>query len=37
MFNLEDVVEEKFSSFDETLAFVSAEKRRIVRLPISGL
>jgi hypothetical protein len=32
-----DVVEEKFSSFDETLAFVSEEKRWIVRLPISGL
>jgi hypothetical protein len=37
MFKLEDVVEEKFSSFDETLAFVSEEKRRIVRRPISGL
>ena len=37
MFNLEDVVEEKFSSLDETLAFVSEEKRRIVRRPISGL
>jgi hypothetical protein len=30
-------VEEKFDSFDETLAFVSEEKRRIVRLPISEL
>jgi len=37
MFKLEDVVEEKFSSFDETLAFVSEEKRRMVRLSISGL
>ena len=37
MFSLEDAVEEKFDSFDETLAFVSEEKRRIVRLPISGL
>jgi hypothetical protein len=37
MFNLEDVVEERFSSFEETLAFVSEEKRRIVRLPISKL
>lgn len=37
MFKLEDVVEDKFSSFDETRAFVSEEKRRIVRRPISGL
>ncbi len=37
MFKLEDVVEEKFSSFDETLAFVFEEKRRIVCRPISGL
>jgi len=37
MFSLEDEVEEKFGSFDETLAFVSEEKRRIVRLPLFGL
>ena len=37
MFSLEDAVEEKFESFDETLAFVSEEKRRIRRLPIFGL
>jgi hypothetical protein len=37
MFDLEKAVEKKFSSFDETLAFVSEEKRRIVRIPISGL
>jgi len=37
MFNLEGVVEKKFNSFDETLAFVSEEKKRIRRLPIFGL
>jgi hypothetical protein len=37
MFNLEKAVEEKFNSFDETLAFVSEEKRRIVRIAIDGL
>jgi hypothetical protein len=37
MFRLADAVEEKFGSFNETLAFVSEEKRRIVRLPLFGL
>jgi hypothetical protein len=30
MFSLANAVEEKFDSFDETLAFVSEEKRRIM-------
>ena len=37
MFELENPVEKKFGSFDETLAFVSEEKKRLVRIPISGL
>ena len=37
MFDLEKIVEKRFGSFDETLAFVAEEKRRIVRIPISGL
>jgi hypothetical protein len=37
MFDLEKTVEKRFGSFDETLAFVSEEKKRIVRIPISGL
>jgi hypothetical protein len=37
MFNLEKAVEKRFGSFDETLAFVSEEKKRLVRLPIAGL
>ncbi len=37
MFDLEKTVEKRFGSFDETLAFVSEEKRRMVRIPITGL
>jgi hypothetical protein len=37
MFKLEEPVEKKFSSFDETLSFVSEEKERLIRIPISGL
>jgi hypothetical protein len=37
MFKLEEPVEKKFSSFDETLSFVSEEKKRLIRIPISGL
>jgi hypothetical protein len=37
MFHLEKGVEERFSSFEKTLAFVSKEKTRMVRLPILGL
>jgi hypothetical protein len=37
MFNLEKVVEKRFGSFDETLTFVSEEKKRLARLPIAGL
>jgi hypothetical protein len=32
MFDLEKIVEKRFGSFDETLAFVAEEKRRIVRI-----
>jgi hypothetical protein len=37
MFELENPVEKKFGSFDETLSFVSEGKKRLVRIPISGL
>jgi hypothetical protein len=37
MFNLERVTEKSFGSFDETLAFVSEEKKRLARIPIAGL
>jgi len=37
MFDLEETIEERFGSFDDALAFVSEEKRRIVRLPLRGL
>src|ERR1700746_1245013 len=37
MFELAEAAEKKFNSFDETLAFVSEEKKRLARIPISGL
>ena len=37
MFNLERVIEKRFGPFDETLAFVSEQKKRLARIPIAGL
>jgi hypothetical protein len=37
MFILERATEKSFGSFDETLAFVSEEKKRLARIPIAGL
>jgi hypothetical protein len=36
MFNFQPITEERFATFDQVLAFVSEEKRRIVRIPLKG-
>jgi hypothetical protein len=37
MFYIQDINEERFATFDQVLAFVSEEKRRIIRIPLKGL